>query len=109
MHRFVHAQHHAIAEHRAECRDDTGRRECQIVTQHLLGVLVAVHDEDGLALLPWHRGHVDPLDRFLAPKPGEAPGTGSRTSPETASSNEPKSSRSSKSCLHRTFSSIIAG
>ena len=42
-----------------------------VVTQHLLGVLVAVHDEDGLALLAGHRGHVDPLDRLLPPQPGQ--------------------------------------
>ena len=60
-----------LAEHRAEGRDDARRRERLVVAQHLLDVLVAVHDEDGLALLAGHRGHVEPLDRLLAAQPGQ--------------------------------------
>ena len=62
---FVHAQHHAVAQHVAEDLDHGVRRERLVVAQHLLDVLVPVHDEDGLALLARHRGHVDALDRRL--------------------------------------------
>ena len=40
-----------------------------VVAQHLLGVLVAVHDEDGFTLFAGHRGHVESLHRLLAPEP----------------------------------------
>lgn len=43
--RLIHAEHHPFAQHRTEGRDDGGRRERLVVAQHLLDVLVAIHDE----------------------------------------------------------------
>jgi hypothetical protein len=43
--RLVHAEHHPFAQHRAEGSDDGRRRERLVVAQHLLDVLVAIHDE----------------------------------------------------------------
>jgi hypothetical protein len=71
VHWFVHTQHHALTEHWTECRDHARRRERRVVTQHLLGVLVAVHDEDRLTFFTGHGGHVEPLDRLLPPKPSQ--------------------------------------
>ena len=65
MHGLVHAQHHPVAQHVAEDLDHGVGRERLVVAQHLLDVLVPIHDEDGLALLAGHRGHVDALDRRL--------------------------------------------
>ena len=50
--RLVHAEHDALTQHGAESGDDAGRRERQVIAQHLLGVLVAVHDEDRLPSSP---------------------------------------------------------
>ena len=71
MHRLVHAQHHAVAKHVAEDLDHDVGRECLVVAQHRLDVFVPVHDEDRLALLAGHRGHIDPLDRRLLALPGQ--------------------------------------
>ncbi len=65
MHGLVHAQHHPVAEHVTEDLDHGVGRVGLVVTQHRLDVLVPVDDEDRLALLAGHRGHVDPLDRRL--------------------------------------------
>ena len=58
-------EHHPVAQHVTEDLDHGVRRVGLVVAQHRLDVLVPVHDEDGLALLARHRGHVDALDRRL--------------------------------------------
>ena len=62
---FIHAQHHAVAQHVAENLNHGFGGEGLIVAQHRLNVFVAVDDEDGFALLTGHRRHVDPLDRSV--------------------------------------------
>jgi hypothetical protein len=52
-------------EHVTEDLDHDIGRGRLVVAQHRLDVLVPVVDEDRLALLAGHRGHIDPLDRRL--------------------------------------------
>ena len=70
MNRLVHAEHHTFTQHRTERRDDRRRRESLVVAQHLLDVLVAIHDEHRQRFLVRKRSRrLESLHRFLATQP----------------------------------------
>ena len=60
-----------LAEDIAECLNDDRGRERLVVLQHLLGVFIAIHHEDGFAFLARYSRNLDALHRFLASQPGE--------------------------------------
>ena len=98
---LVHAEHHCLAEarHRRSGSRSIGRVRL-VVAQHRLDVLVRYTMKTGLPSSP---GIADMSIRWIGRPRGAAgptPVYGSRTLPETTSSNAPKSSRSSNRCRH---------